>query len=212
MNDKFLLPLAEVSTEITIKNSRFISICTPAASVEEARAFIQRVKQDHPGANHHVPAFIIGHGASTITHSSDNGEPSGTAGKPTLAVLQGSGLGDVALVTVRYFGGIKLGTGGLVRAYTESAQVVLEQVQIGQKIATHQILVEIPYSLLELTRRLIQATDGILNEEAFSDQVLLTCTFPVEGLPAFQDGMRELSHGQIAPIIIETNPNSIFPL
>jgi uncharacterized YigZ family protein len=209
---KHFLPAAEVTCEIRIKNSRFISTCAPVFSVEEAKSWIQKIKMEHPSASHHVPAFIIGHGSSVISHCSDNGEPSGTAGKPTLAVLQGSGLGDALLITVRYFGGIKLGTGGLVRAYTESAQEVLKLVRRAEKIAVHTLMIEIPYALLEQTRRLIMQCGGIISDEAFQTDVLITCVFPVSLYDDFQTRMMELSNGQIIPVLMHTNPDAIFPV
>src|SRR5574340_1436809 len=112
-----IIPAGERTTEITVVNSRFIADLSPVFSIDEARSFIARIKAKHPAASHHVPAFIIGHGASTTEHCSDDGEPAGTAGRPALAVLKGSGLGDVVVVVTRYFGGTKLGTGGLVRAW-----------------------------------------------------------------------------------------------
>ena len=208
----YFLPANEESTEIIIKNSHFISYCAHAASVEEARVYIAKIKKLHPAANHHVPAFIIGHGPSTISHCSDNGEPSGTAGKPTLVVLEGSGLGDVVLVTVRYFGGTKLGTGGLVKAYTESAQEVLSQIKKAIKIPTYSVLVEIPYSMLEQVRRLIPGYKGIIEGEDFTENVMITCTFPISDYESFTTGLTELSSGAIEPIIVETNPDAIFPV
>jgi uncharacterized YigZ family protein len=210
--ESYFLPAGEVSVEIIIKNSHFISFCAPVSSVDKAKEYIEKIKQAHPAASHHVPAYIIGHGSSTISHCSDNGEPAGTAGKPTLAVLQGSEMGDIILVTVRYFGGTKLGTGGLVRAYTESAQAVLKLVTRAIKLATHTILVELPYPLLELGRRLVGHCQGKIEKEEFSDSVLLTCVFPVSAYDAFVNQLRELSNGQIEPLIVETNPNTIFPI
>ncbi|MBI9048358.1 MAG: YigZ family protein [Anaerolineaceae bacterium] len=213
MNEgSYYLPADKVSSEIIIKNSRFLSYCTHAATVEHARDFISEIKKNHPGAAHHVPAFVIGHGPSTISHCSDNGEPSGTAGKPTLVVLQGSALGDVVLVTVRYFGGIKLGTGGLVKAYTESAQEVLKLVRRAIKIPTHNILIEIPYTFLEPIRRLIPVHQGIIDDEEYSEIVVLSCTFPVDTYEDFAVGLTELSSGTIEPVIVSTNADSIFPV
>ena len=208
----YYLPADEESTEIIIKNSHFISYCAPVASVDEARDYINKIKKLHPTASHHVPAFIIGHGPSTISHCSDNGEPSGTAGKPTLVVLQGSKLGDVVLVTVRYFGGTKLGTGGLVKAYTESAQEVLGKIKRAIKIPTHTLLIEIPYALLEQVRRLIPVHQGMIDGEDFTENVMLTCTFPVSAYEDFASALLELSSGTIQPVIIETNPDAIFPI
>ena len=116
MNESQLIPARRVETEFTELNSRFITSAAPAFSVSEAKAFINEIKGKYPDATHHVPVYLIGHGRSSLAHCSDDGEPSGTAGRPALAVLRGSNLGDIVLVITRYFGGTKLGTGGLVRA------------------------------------------------------------------------------------------------
>ena len=133
---KRIIPAGEARVEIIVDKSRFIAAAGPAFSVEEARAFIQKMKVEFPDASHHVPVFIIGHGNSVTVHCTDDGEPSGTAGRPALAVLQGSGLGDVVLVITRYFGGIKLGTGGLVRAYSDAVREVLKVLVRAEKVAT----------------------------------------------------------------------------
>src|SRR5512145_2572778 len=93
-----IVPFQETEHEIVVVNSRFIGSLAYAASVDEARSFISKIKDRYPDASHHVPAFIIGHGQSVIAHCTDDGEPSGTAGRPALAVLQGSGIGDAVVV------------------------------------------------------------------------------------------------------------------
>ena len=99
------------------------------------RNSLQELKLEFRDASHNVPAFVIGHGQSIITHCNDDGEPSGTAGRPALAVLQGSGLGDAVVVVTRYFGGTKLGKGGLVRSYGDAVRSVLKLTPLAQKIA-----------------------------------------------------------------------------
>ena len=123
------IPLERTRTEIRVKNSRFIATLAPVFSVVEAKAFIKEIKTEFSDASHNVPCYIVGFEPSMIAHTSDDGEPSGTAGRPALAVLQGSGLGDVAVVVTRYFGGTKLGTGGLVRAHGEAGKDVLAHTQ-----------------------------------------------------------------------------------
>ncbi|MEJ6012628.1 YigZ family protein [Corynebacterium sp. H127] len=117
-------------SEFEIKRSKFLGFIAQATCEGEARAFIAEIKSQFPDARHHCSAFRyhVAH-ANPVERSSDDGEPSGTAGLPMLDVLRGSGLLDVVAVSVRYFGGIKLGTGGLVRAYSESTQLTLEQVR-----------------------------------------------------------------------------------
>ncbi len=127
MTEQKLIPARRIETEFIDRNSRFITNAGPVFSVSDAQGFINWVKNKYPDASHHVPAYIIGHGNAILVHCSDDGEPSGTAGRPALAVLQGSGLGDIAVVITRYFGGTKLGTGGLVRAYSDSVRQVLNE-------------------------------------------------------------------------------------
>ena len=106
---RYPVPLRETRRELIVVNSRFIATLAPVFSVEQAKAFVARIRQEFADATHNVPAYLVGNGASVIEHCSDDGEPSGTAGRPALTVLKGSGLGDSAVVVTRYFGGIKLG-------------------------------------------------------------------------------------------------------
>lgn len=198
------IPAAEVRIEIEVKNSRFIATAGPVFSVEEAKTFIARMKAEFSDASHNVPAFLVGHGAAVTAHCSDDGEPSGTAGRPLLAVLQGSGLGDIVLVVTRYFGGTKLGTGGLVRAYTDAAKAVLDVLPRVEKVPMHTVMTAVPYPLLERVRLLVGMYDGRVLEEAFAADITLTAQFEVDRFSGFQDALRELSHGSLAAEIVET--------
>ncbi len=209
---RLVIPAGEKHNEIIVVNSRFIGSIAPVFSVEEARQFIAKVRAEHPAASHHVPAFIIGHGSSIIEHSSDDGEPAGTAGRPALAVLKGSGLGDVVVVVTRYFGGTKLGTGGLVRAYTEAVKAVLEDLPLAEKISTHTVRMELPYSLYERIRLLILEYSGHILDEDFAAKVTLKAQFPAESLDTFQAALREISQGPLRAEIIGSDPDTIFPL
>ena len=119
--------------EITEKKSRFIAYLSHVSSPEEAVSFLNSIKKKHYDAKHNCSAYIIAgeDGAPDILHSSDDGEPSGTAGKPIMSVLSGAGLKNVILVVTRYFGGTLLGTGGLVRAYTEASKEALKAAEKG---------------------------------------------------------------------------------
>src|SRR5512139_713532 len=137
MSKDYLVPLHEIRRDLIVVNSRFIATLAPVPSIEAARVFLVRIRQEFADASHNVPAYIIGGGNTVTEYFSDDGEPSGTAGRPALAVLRGSGLGDVAVVITRYFGGTLLGTGGLVKAYTESTQMVVSAVERGRRIPVH---------------------------------------------------------------------------
>lgn len=198
------IPAEECRHEIEVQKSRFIAAAAPAFTVAEARAFIQRIKAEHNNASHNVPAFLIGFGPSVTAHCHDDGEPFGTAGRPVLSVLQGSGLGDIVVVVTRYFGGIKLGTGGLVRAYTEAAKAVLADLPRAHKIPTHTVMLVYPYSYIERIRLLVAEHRGRILEESFTADVTLTAQFSTEQFPPFQDALREISHGTLAAEIITT--------
>ena len=206
------VPAQEARAELRVVNSRFIATIAPVFSVEEARAFVSRIQDEFPDANHHVPAYIIGHGASIIAHCNDDGEPSGTAGRPALAVLQGSGLGDAAVVVSRYFGGTKLGTGGLVRAYGDAVREVLAITPRALKVATHTVSLTTPYNLLEQGRLLVASEGGRLLNEEFAAEVTVTAQFSVDRFPPFQYSLQQLSHGKIEAQILSTNEATIMPL
>jgi uncharacterized YigZ family protein len=198
------VPAHEIRREFTISNSRFISTLAPVFSVDEAKTFIVRIKSEYPDASHNVPVYLIGHGDSETAHCSDAGEPSGTAGRPALAVLRGSGLGDVAVVVTRYFGGTKLGTGGLVRAYSEAVRLVVEAVPRAEKVLTHTIMLVFPYTYLERVRLLVTSHSGTVLDEEFATDVTLTARIRVEALPGFQASLSDLTKGKVKAEVIET--------
>ena len=201
---RYPVPAAETRIEMRVKNSRFLATIAPVFSVEEARAFVARINAEFADATHNVPAFVVGYGTAVTAHCNDDGEPAGTAGRPVLAVLQGSGLGDVAVVVTRYFGGTKLGTGGLVRAYGDAARAALEAVPRAEKVPSHNVLFAVPYPLFEQTRLLVEAHNGQVLDETFAADVTITARFAVERLPAFQAALSELSNGTVQVEIVET--------
>lgn len=207
----YSIPLNEIRREHVVVNSRFIATLRPVFTTDEARTFIARMKKEFGDASHNVPAYILGGGNTVTEYCSDDGEPSGTAGKPALAVLRGSGLADVAVVVTRYFGGTLLGTGGLVKAYTESTQMVVNAVGRGERVRVHVALVAIPYNLLERLRLMVQRSHGEILAEDFAADITLTLQFPVESFEGFQNELRELSAGKLRAEVIES-AEKIMPL
>lgn len=207
-----LIPARETRADIRVVNSRFIATVAPVFSVDAARKFIERINEEFSDATHNVPAYVIGHGASTIAHCSDDGEPSGTAGPPVLAVLRGSGLGDAAVVVTRYFGGTKLGTGGLVRAYSDAVREVLSILPRAVKMPTHTVLIKTPYPLFEPLRRLIEAHQGQIIDEAFTHEVTISARFPQLRFSRFQSALQQLSRGQVEAQVTGSNESTIVPL
>jgi uncharacterized YigZ family protein len=142
-----------------------------------------------------VYAYVIGHGGTTTLGMSDDGEPSGTAGRPILAILKGSGLGDIVLVVTRYFGGTLLGTGGLVHAYGDAAREVLAILPRAEKIERCTLLVALSYAAYELARRLAATYAATIDDETFAGDITLTLTIPLVQMAAFRAALIEATAG-----------------
>lgn len=212
MTSQYIVPAKEARAEIEVRKSRFIASAGPAFSVEQAREFISRIRTEFPGANHYVPVYLIGREPNLIEHCSDAGEPSGTAGRPALAVIKGSEMRDIVVVITRYFGGIKLGTGGLVRAYSDAARAVLAVLPRAQKIPTHTASIVVSYNMYERIRKLIHAYQGIIEGERFGEEVSIEARFPTQRFDAFQTELLSTTNGAVRADILDTQPDSIFPL
>ena len=210
--DRKLIPAEQTRAYIKVANSHFIATIAPVFDVEGAKEFIASIRAEFDDASHNVPAYVIGHGNSVIAHCNDDGEPSGTAGRPALAVLQGSDLGDAAVVVTRYFGGTKLGTGGLVRAYGEAVRAVVAKVPRAEKVATYTTLLAAPYNLFERVQLLVEAHRGQILDKEFAADITLTLLFRAEDLGPFNDGLRELSHGSLRAMIVESSDSTIMPV
>lgn len=204
MSSNYFIPLAQVRCEYEAQKSRFIATLAPAFSINEARDFIANIKKEFANASHNVPVYIIGGGNTVTEYFSDDGEPAGTAGKPALAALRGSGLGDAVLVITRYFGGTLLGTGGLVKAYTESAQLAIKQVKRGRRVPVHVAEIAIPYNLLERVRLFVIKHGGQIVSEEYTEDVRIRLRVRQEAFEAFQAELRELSAGKIQASIVES--------
>jgi uncharacterized YigZ family protein len=199
---RYPIPKGQTRIEYEMSKSRFISTVTTAASVEAAREFLKTMREEMPNASHHVYAYKIGFGVNIIEGMSDDGEPSGTAGPPTLAVVRGAEVGDIVLVTARYWGGIKLGTGGLVYAYTNAAKEAISAMPTEEKVARVLVGVSVPYTLYERLKQLSDRYEGQTQDEEFGAEITRYLSLPEEHLLAFQADLRELSNGQVAAIIL----------
>lgn len=199
----YLIPAAESSAEHVDRGSRFLGLCAPVDTVEAARGFLEDVRRRHPDASHHVHAFAVGHGASVTHGMSDDGEPSGTAGRPVLAVVQGCGWGDLIVVVVRWFGGTKLGTGGLVRAYTKAAQEVLAVTPPTRRVETRTVIVRLPYERYDSCRDALRRAgeeepDNAVDVvgETFGAEATLTLCGPAAGVDEVLRRWRDLTAGR----------------
>jgi uncharacterized YigZ family protein len=185
------------SAEVTIKNSRFISCVQTIESRDQIRPIVQDLRQAHPKANHVVYAFALG-GFGTQTHGqSDDGEPKGTAGYPTLTVLRYTPLTNTLLTTVRYFGGIKLGTGGLVKAYTESAKAVLDKARTEPLIEKKTLVLTLPYEMHRTIQKQLDLPGIVILDTQYTDQVTLTCMLPADQVPDVTQQLNDATSGHI---------------
>ena len=196
MSSTYPVPAGQASVELRFKNSRFIGFAAPANSVETARAFLSHTKEIYPDASHHVYAFGIGFGDNTVHGMSDDGEPAGTAGRPVLAVVRGAEIGDLVVVIVRYFGGTKLGTGGLVKAYTATAQAVLAELPTQPKVTEITAKVRVPYELHESCRALVQQLGGKIAEESFGTDVDIQLRVDELTFPRLRESMANATSGK----------------
>ncbi|RCU45391.1 YigZ family protein [Corallincola holothuriorum] len=193
---------APASAEQEIKRSRFIALAARVASPQAAKAYIESVRALHPQARHVCSAFIAG--APDDSHClgfSDDGEPSGTAGRPILAVLQGAGVGQICIAVVRYSGGIKLGTGGLVRAYGGTAQLAMQQAQWLEVEPEQQLLLRLSYDLTGRVEQLLQQFEAELLDSVFADDVLFTVSVPERHCAGLQVQLTNISGGQIRCVV-----------
>ncbi|MDP4095293.1 YigZ family protein [Paenibacillus sp. P96] len=181
--------------EIVIKKSRFIGHVRPVEHEEEAVAFIEEIKKLHWNATHNCSAYMIGE-RDEIQKQSDDGEPSGTAGKPILEVIRNQGLKNVVIVVTRYFGGIMLGAGGLIRAYTDGAVAAIEAGEAITRVLHREVFVELDYTWLGKVENELRNRGIRMGDTDFTDKVKLTC-LPVDGESEdFKLWMTDITQGQ----------------
>lgn len=195
MLDRYKTVRQAGSKEIVIKKSRFIGHVMPVEAEEEAVAFIEEIKKKHWNATHNCSAYMIGE-RDEIQKQSDDGEPSGTAGKPILEVIRNQGRKNVAIVVTRYFGGIMLGAGGLIRAYTDGAVAAIESGEPITRVLHREIFVELDYTWLGKVENELRNRGVRMGETNFADTVTLTC-LPLDGdAENFMSWMVDLTQGQ----------------
>lgn len=187
----YTLPAA-LSAELEIRKSRFIAHAIPVENRDAAMAELRRLRDEHPAATHICWALLAG-GQSGM---SDDGEPSGTAGRPILEVLRHHDLDGVLAAVIRYYGGVKLGAGGLVRAYTDAIATALQDAPRVERIAQATLTVEIAYPDEARVRRWIEQENHVLAESAYGMSVCLTIRMPVTVLAAARDVLRDMTQGR----------------
>ncbi|MEQ4676252.1 IMPACT family protein [Providencia vermicola] len=194
----YLIPAETISFTEEIKKSRFITYLAHTEGIEAAKDYIQSIKAQYPDARHHCWAFVAGRpDDSQQLGFSDDGEPTGTAGKPIMAQLLGSQLGEITCVVVRYFGGIKLGTGGLVKAYGNGAQQALKILSTQTKVPQKVFNLVCDYSLINAIEQLLAQVNGVILHSDYNEVVALQITIPATLEQEVNDKLRDISRGAL---------------
>ncbi|MDF1636170.1 IMPACT family protein [Alcanivorax jadensis] len=176
------VPAGPVDRELLINKSRFITWLRPVASREQAMAVIDQARARYPDASHHCYAYLLGNPASAQAAMNDDGEPSGTAGKPIFNVIQHKGMSDVLVVVSRYFGGVKLGAGGLVRAYAAAAEAVLAEVERVESVPQVTCRLEMGFPLEQRLRHWAEQNSAEVLDVHYSQSVAMTLRCPTQSL------------------------------
>ncbi|WP_321368441.1 YigZ family protein [uncultured Desulfuromusa sp.] len=196
--NRYPIPAERFRCEIEVKHSRFITTIAATDTPEAALSFISAIKQEFPDATHNCWAYLIGPPGSTDRIGlSDDGEPHGVAGKPMLTTIQHSGLGDITAVVTRYFGGTKLGKGGMVKAYTLAVKTALEQLKVTEKIDWVELSLHFDYQYLGHIERLLPNFEVVLKEKQFAEKINLLLMLPEENYSDLYTQLTDLTSGQI---------------
>jgi uncharacterized YigZ family protein len=177
------VPACGLEREIEIRKSRFIARVVPVADREQAMAVVEQAVRDHPDARHHCWAYLIGDPTTNASAAmSDDGEPSGTAGKPILNVIRHKGLGNLIVVVIRYFGGIKLGAGGLVRAYAGATEAVLSAVPVTEYRPTVNVRLVMDHALEQALRHWAAQHEATVDGVDYAQRVSMQLSVPEAAL------------------------------
>ena len=194
---RYAIPSRIYTVEEVIKRSRFITTAAHAPDADAANAFVGSVRELFPDATHHCWAFVAGPPGSTAhIGMSDDGEPHGTAGRPMLSVLLHSEVGEIVTVCVRYFGGVKLGTGGLSRAYAGGVKLLLQTLPTELKIKRVRINVRVAYPHVENLQRLLEDLEALVEHEDYGEEVRYQIAVPATTLETLREQLAQLTSGE----------------
>jgi uncharacterized YigZ family protein len=189
----YSIPQGLTQAEIEIKKSRFIGLAKHIRSREEGMTWLAEIKALYPDARHHCWAYLLGNPTcATNAGMGDDGEPSGTAGKPILNVLQHKGIGDIMLIVVRYFGGIKLGAGGLTRAYGQAAQAVMSELAVQAFIPMQSLLITCDYAQEQQIRHWVDKRSGEILSVDYNSPLQIQAQLPAHEIEAMMAQLQQL--------------------
>ena len=196
MDEKLFIPAGKSRSELVVKKSKFISQCFYIESDKEAKAIVSDLWKEHKDARHIVYGFIYGAKNSQTMGMTDDGEPKGTAGRPVLQVLKGSSVTNILCTVVRYFGGIKLGTGGLVKAYTEAAQQAVRKLKVKELIDEITFEINAGYEIYDSIKRAAESFSAEIIEEVFTDHIYMKLRVPEKYFKDIKGAVSDISNGK----------------
>lgn len=196
-SSRYPIPARPHRAEETIQKSRFITALAHASTAEAAQGFLARIREEFPDATHHCWAFVAGPPGETASIGmSDDGEPHGTAGRPMLTALLHSGVGEIVAVCTRYYGGTKLGTGGLSRAYSGGVNLALETLPTEEKVERTILRLEVDYESVDPLRRLLEEVEAVVEEEEYGEAVRYRVALPTEALVTLTERVAGITRGR----------------
>jgi len=201
---RYLIPARFHREEEVIQKSRFITALAHAPSAEAAQAFLAQIREEFPDATHHCWAFNAGPPGSTATIGmSDDGEPHGTAGRPMLTTLLHGGVGEIVAVCTRYYGGTKLGTGGLSRAYSGGVKLAMETLPTTEKVERVTLQVAVDYESVDPLKRLLEEVEGVVQGEVYGEEVRYRVAVPAENVATLNQRLAGLTRGRAVVEVLD---------
>jgi uncharacterized YigZ family protein len=196
-SSRYRIPARPHRAEEVIQKSRFITALAHAPTAEAAQAFLAGIREEFPDATHHCWAFVAGPPGDTASIGmSDDGEPHGTAGRPMLTALLHSGVGEIVAVCTRYYGGTKLGTGGLSRAYSGGVNLALETLPTEEKVERTTLRLEVDYEYVDPLRRLLEEVEAVVEGEEYGEAVRYRVAVPKEAVEALSERLAGITRGK----------------
>ena len=201
---RYPIPARPHRVEEVVRKSRFITVLARAPTAEAAQAVLASIKDEFPDATHHCWAYVAGPpGESASIGMSDDGEPHGTAGRPMLTALLHSGVGEIVAVCTRYYGGTKLGTGGLSRAYSGGVRLALESLPTQERVERVTLRVEVAYEALDSLRRLLEEAEAVVETEEYGEVVRYRVAVPTEEVDRLTHRLAGITRGKAVVEVAE---------
>lgn len=191
MTDTFKTIASPSEGQITEKRSKFLAFAFPVSSVDEVKALVEEYQKKYYDARHACYAYMLGH-ERLVFRANDNGEPSGTAGKPILGQINSNELTNILIIVIRYFGGVKLGTSGLIQAYKAAAAEAIAAAAIIEKTVDEQITVAFEYTLLNQVMRVVKEEEPAIVSQDFDNDCLMTLSIRTSFMPRLRDRLSKI--------------------